>query len=113
LQRDPSLERHLVGLAAQAAGHVTIDPQLGIPVGDDGGLTAYSERRILPGPVRDLADWDTELREELADARNYAVWGIQRDWPAYQAGEPVAAEAVARRLRALAHVVEAWHALSR
>lgn len=68
-------------------------------------LTAFCEARIeaAPYPTMIVSDevrsFDREVAEELADARNYLVWGMQRDG------------ATPRRLAALALVVRAWEAL--
>ena len=65
--RDPDLERGLVAEAAKAAG-----------VADTDALVAFAQRRAGPLQVRNFMarDFDLEIREELADAANYCVWGI-------------------------------------
>jgi hypothetical protein len=100
--RDPAHEREMVALAARAAG-----------LTGDGGLNAYSESRIWPGPVRDGLDWDQEAREELADCRSYLCWGVLEVYAAMLAGDPRAADLYERRMRALSAVVKAWHELHR
>jgi hypothetical protein len=43
-------------------------------------LIAFAEARAGDAPVRDIdsRDFGRELREELADARNYAVWWLEQ-----------------------------------
>jgi hypothetical protein len=52
-----------------------------------------------------------EAREELADCRNYLVWGIERIHDAYLAGDPDAADRMVMNMDALVAVVRAWRAL--
>lgn len=99
-----------MNIAAQAGGHSTAD-DWGRPTGDDGGLSAYADSRAMPGGVRADIDADLETFEELADARNYLVWGIERDFAAYLRGESEASARYERRMRALTLVVQTWHAL--
>lgn len=99
--RDLSLERELTQLAAKAAGLL-----------DAGGIDDYANARALPGGVRPGLDFEREMREELADARNYACWAVEPLWAAHQAGDPDASKQVAKTLQALSAVVKAWHALS-
>lgn len=56
-------------------------------------------------------DPDRETAEELADARNYLLWGLDRLHARAMAGDPEVLDDYERRLRALSHVVAAWHAL--
>lgn len=46
----------------------------------DEALGSFAESRTLAGPVNNLhgRDFPLEVMEELADARNYAVWGVQQ-----------------------------------
>lgn len=99
--RNVALERELTDGAARAAGFVN----------GDGGLTALAEHRALPGGVRLELDDIREAREELADCRNYLVWGIERIHDQYLAGDPFAADRLVKNMDALAGVVRAWQAL--
>jgi hypothetical protein len=105
--RDLDIEAHLMNIAAQAAGHVTAD-DWGNLTGDDGGLSAFADARAMPGGVRADFDPDRETFEELADARNYLVWGIERDYAAFLRGESEATARYERRMRALRALVVAW-----
>jgi hypothetical protein len=78
--------------------------------GDDGGLWRYASFRTRPGGIL-LRDFDQDTREELSDAVNYLTWAIEQEHDAYLAGDPAAADNYERRMRALTHVVNAWHAL--
>lgn len=98
--RNLEVEAHLMRAAVRATRHA-----------DDGGLSAFADSRAWPGGVRTDLDPDGETREELADARNYLVWGLERDFAAYLRGDAVATVRYARRLRALSAVIEAWQAL--
>lgn len=80
-------------------------------MGDTGGLDDLADRRAHPGGVRPDLDADREAREELADARNYLLWGIERVHARYLEGDQDAGDEVRRRLTALSYVIEAWHAL--
>ena len=64
--RDIAVERELT---REAAKRVAADPE---------PLVLFAEARSDKGPVRDFPtrDFEREVREELADARNYLVWGI-------------------------------------
>lgn len=108
--RDLAAERELTALAALAAGLSRPGPD-GRPIGDTRGLDDFADQRCHPGGVRVDLDPLTETREELADARNYIVWGLLRLRPGYLAGDAEIGEAYARLLRALSHVVQAWDAL--
>ena len=108
--RDHALERRLSALAAQAAG-LTIPGPEGKPVGHTFGLDEYADHRAFPGGVRTGLDADRETCEELADARNYLLWGLVPLVERFERGDVEAGEQYARRLRALSHVVRAWHAL--
>lgn len=106
VDRNLPLERELVVTAARALG------KLGIDENDARSLSDFADRRAHPGGVRPDIDPDEETREELADARNYLVWGIVPLWPYHQRGELWACQLVAKRLTALGGVLIAWHALS-
>jgi hypothetical protein len=99
--RDVDLERRLTEDATKQAGYVD----------GDRGLTAMAEERALPGGVRYGLDDIREAREELADCRNYLVWGIERIHDAYLAGDPDAADRMVMNMDALVAVVRAWRAL--
>lgn len=102
MDRDPALERQLLDIAARAAGLPT-----------DLALGAYADRRTLPGPIHGPRDWDTEIREELADAANYIRWAIQEHYAALLNGDPAASDAYERRMRVLVKLTEAWAELHR
>jgi hypothetical protein len=93
--RDVELERRFTSEAARAVG---VDPN---------GLTAFAESRTHPGPLRDVErrDWIQEVREEVADGRNYLAWEAQR---LLASG---AADDLPRVGRALAFLLLAWHEL--
>lgn len=105
--RNLEIEAHLMSIATQAAGHVTFD-DWGNPVGDDAGLSAFADSRARPGGIRSDLDADLETFEELADARNYLLWGIERDYAAFLRGESEATARYERRMRALRAVIVAW-----
>lgn len=108
--RDIDLERYLTNIAAQAAGHMDVRPD-GSMTGNTRGLDGFADHRALPGGVRSEMDYDREMAEELADARNYAVWGIEPIWAEVRAGDSQHTADYERRMRALSHLVAAWHAL--
>lgn len=108
--RNVQLERALTDSAAMAGGH-TYMREGGQTEADTGGLTAWAEHRALPGGVRLSIDALRETREEIADARNYLIWGIEPIYERYLAGEPLACDEVARNMNALTFLVSAWHAL--
>lgn len=108
--RDIDLERYLTSIAAQAHGHTETLPN-GTLTGDTRGLDDFSDHRALPGGVRGDMDYDREMAEEIADARNYAVWGIEPIWTDVRAGESQNTSDYERRMRALGFLVAAWHAL--
>lgn len=71
-------------------------------------LVDFAEERAMPGPVRltrDGAprDFILEVREELADARNYLVWAIR--------SHTLDEKAEDRARVCLALVIDAWDAL--
>ena len=99
--RDHQLERELGELAAKAAGFF-----------DTHGLDSFADHRAHPGGVRESIDPVREMREEIADARNYACWGIEPLWEAYLAGDHDAGKRVAKLLDSLSHLIAAWHALA-
>ena len=105
--RNIGLERELTGIAAKGAGFT--HPITGDP--DDGGITEWAEFRALPGGVRLGLDDIRETREELADARNYLVWGVERVYDRYLAGDPEVIDAVVKRMDALTGVVRVWQTL--
>lgn len=100
--RDLGLERKLTEIAAKSAGlHSTA------------GLDDFADRRAHPGGVREALDAVQEAAEELADARNYLTWGIERVYDAMLAGDSEATATYERLMRSLAGVVVAWDALVR
>lgn len=111
MDRDRALERYLLDIAAQAAGHTR--PEGLSVVGDDGGLGAFADHRAHPGPVHLPRDFDREAAEELADCCSYLIWGIQEHHAAFLAGDAGAVDAYERRMRALAGLVRVWHDLHR
>lgn len=103
IARDFALERHLVDIACRASGHPT----------GDGGLSALADSRAWPEGIRpDLAALQ-EAREELADLRNYLVFGVTLIYPAVVAGEPEALDLYSQLMGALAGTVDTWHAMHR
>lgn len=108
--RDIDAERRLSALAASAVGLTRPGPD-GRIVGDTYGLDDFADHRALPGGVRLELDPEQECLEELADARNYLVWGLVPLSERFESGDAEAAELYARRLRALSYVVKAWAAL--
>lgn len=108
--RDIAAERHLGQLAASAVGLTRPGPD-GRAIGDTLGLDDFADHRALPGGVRLTLDSEQECLEELADARNYLVWGLVPLSERFEAGDADAAEMYSRRLRALSYVVKAWAAL--
>lgn len=97
-QRDIENERALTDLAGQAVG-------LDRTVADS--LTAFAEQRARPGPIVER-DFVTEALEELADCRNYLIWGAQQAAArTTEDGEPNDSE-YAQLLTALSHVLRAW-----
>lgn len=99
--RNVALERHFTEIAARAAA---------LP-GAQHTLDAFADQRAWPGGVREDLDSDRETAEELADARHYLVWGLVPLYERAAAGDPAVLDAYERRLRALSHVIAAWHAL--
>jgi len=108
--RDLELERYLTNIAAQAAGHVEVKPD-GTQTGDTRGLDDFADHRALPGGVRAEMDYDREMSEEIADARNYAVWGIEPIWLNVRSGVSEFTADYERRMRCLSYLIAAWHAL--
>ncbi len=100
--RDIAREHRLVNVAAESADLHRIGAE----------LNAYADQRALPGGVRTLADWDDETAQELADARNYLVWGIEQVYEAANAGDEEASRDYERRMRALVAVVRAYYELT-
>lgn len=70
VQRDLQFERSWTRQAGESARARTIEQ-----------LITFAEARAGDGPVRELADRDfaREIREELADARNYLVWAARQE----------------------------------
>jgi hypothetical protein len=101
-ERNLKLERELTDLACEAGG---------LPGAGGRNIRAFADGRALPGGVRLTLDADREAAEELADARNYLVWGIVAIYPAVLAGEPNACANYERRMRALTALIKAWVAL--
>ena len=95
-------EHELVQIAAQAAELESTGAE----------LTAYANQRARPGGVRTAADFDDETAQELADARNYLVWGIEQVLDAARAGDQEASRDYERRMRALVAVIRAYHELT-
>jgi hypothetical protein len=100
--RNIDLERNLTDQAGTAAG---LDPL------SAESLSALADHRALPGGVLPGRDLVQEVREELADARNYLCWTIEENHAGYLSGDPLASERVAKAMDALSHVVAAWQAL--
>jgi hypothetical protein len=96
------LERELTETAAKAAG---------LP--DDLGLSLYADARAHPGGIRHRTpeQWFRDFVEEIADARNYAVWRLVELHPGYMRGEPDACEEFERWMRRLTAVLVAWRAI--
>lgn len=109
MDRDHGLERYLLDIAAQAAGHTR--PEGLSVVGDDGGLGAFAAHRAGDAGVRLPRDFDREIAEELADACNYARWQIQQHHAAFLAGDAEAVDAYERMMRVLSALTRAWHEL--
>lgn len=100
--RDTRSEREITLLAAQAHG---------IPEPAARHLDQYADQRAHPGGIRASLNALQEACEELADARNYLTWGIQRLEARVQAGEHDALNERTRLLRCLGHVQQAWTVL--
>lgn len=73
-------------------------------------LIALAELRAGGAPVRDIEtrDFGRELREELADGRNYAVWWIEQMGLCHP-NTPVYADVVGAIGRSLAATAVAFH----
>jgi hypothetical protein len=99
-ERDLTLERHLTNLAARSIG-----------LRDAASLSAFADHRAWPGGVRLDLDPIREIREELADARNYAVWGIERIYQRFLAGDPDVLDEYGKLMDCLSNVCRAWEAL--
>ena len=101
--RNLGYEQELTNLAASAAG----------APGAGSSLSAFADGRALDGGVRPrtIDQWRQEVREELADARNYIVWTIDaiRGW--YESGEAWACALYVQLMGCLVGVVQAWSAL--
>ncbi len=113
VKRDPEHERHIVSIAALAAGHARIDngDVIVLPVID--ALNRLSDERAWPGEVREQRETPllTEAAEEFADARSYLVWRAQMVLDDALAGDPEASEEYKRAMSALTHLLSAWVAL--
>jgi hypothetical protein len=70
VQRDVSFERMLTLQAGESVHARTVEQ-----------LVTFAEARAGDGPVhdRDGRDFPREVREELADARNYLVWAAEQE----------------------------------
>ena len=101
--RNFGYEAEITNLAATAAG---------VP-GAGASLGAFADARALEGGVRHrtIEEWRQEVREELADARNYIVWTIDAIRPWYESGEAWACAAYVQLMGCLVGVVQAWSAL--
>jgi len=89
MPRDVEWERRFTTEAARAVG---VDPA---------GFIAFSEARILAGPLRRGYERDMlmEAREEFSDARNYLCWRAQQLVASGDAtGLPAVGELLARLL---------------
>jgi hypothetical protein len=75
-------------------------------------LNAFADSRCAPGGVRIGPCWDTEAAEELADTRNYMVWGIEDVLARAEAGDVEASRDYERRMRTLAALVRCYHELT-
>lgn len=105
MDRDPALDRHLLEVAARAAG-----------TNGDRGLGAFADSRAHPGPVilKTVAgprDFDREVREEIADGVNYCRWSVQEIHARVLAGDADVMDRYERHMRTLSLLVAAWHAL--
>ncbi len=105
--RDLNYERELVDIAARSAG----------VVGKVDDLLALAQRRaneqgqvIRPRPRGGFA---TDLREELADAVNYACWWVITIRPWVDQGEAWACDEYVQAMSALVGVCIAWEGLHR
>lgn len=103
--RNRQIEAELVDTAARAAGFFDSEGR-----GDDGGMRAFADKRAHQGGVRRNLDAFQEVAEELADALNYSVWGIEPIWQRVLDGEPEAMDDYSRLLQGLSHLIAAWHA---
>lgn len=94
-ERVVAVERELT---VEAARRVGADPE---------PLYVFAEQRANKGPIRDFdsRDFEREVREELADARSYIIWGIQQ---AQERGEDTE-----RLFGVLARVASAYSVLTR
>jgi len=118
VQRDPAHERHLTEIAAEAAGYQRHEVKIAGVVFEStphevpDGLSRFAHHRAHPGPVR-VGDRDflLEIAEELADARNYCCWLVQKLLPDVMAGDVAAAEDYGRAMSTLQHLTRAWEAL--
>lgn len=95
-ERQPTVEDAIVAEAAKVAGYSYVQD-----------LNDYAHARAHPGGVRLTGrDLLRELREEIADGRNYLVWDIME---CQVAGDPDGR--IPALTRALACLVAAWRAL--
>lgn len=100
--RDEALERQLTRLAARSVGCEAAASS----------LRAFADARAWPGGVRPGLDPTQECAEELGDASNYLLWGVERIYPSMVAGDPGACDEYERLMRALGAVVLAWRELN-
>ncbi len=100
------LERHLTRLAHQANG-------VAVPLDENEPthLDVYADFRAHPGGIKVPRDFLQEVREELADARNYAVWEACAHWLGYVDGDPESCRKFEHAMRVLGKVAEAWREL--
>lgn len=76
-------------------------------------MWSFADARAAPGGVRENLDAVQEICEELADAANYAVWGIEAVYDRMLAGDSEATAVYERLMRSLSAIVAAWDALVR
>ena len=98
--RDLALERELTDIAVRAAGFT-----------DDGGLGRFADSRALPGPVQQARNFRLEALEEVADQRNYCLWGIEAIYHLVLAGDPDALEEYRMLMGGLQGAIYSWHRL--
>lgn len=100
--RNIELERLLTDLAADSVGIKAWGSK----------ISGFADFRAYPGGVRvEGRDLEMDYAEELADARNYAVWIIEQIHAAYMAGDPIACDTYERIMRSLRWVIKAFQEL--
>ena len=97
MERNFQLERHLIQVAAQAAG-----------LAHDCGFASF--RDTSPPSI---TSWDAEsdTRRYLAAARDTLVMSLCDSYTLVVSGDPDASETHTRRMRALTGLIEAWRGL--